>query len=156
MAFRKGISGNPKGRPAGAKDKKSEKLREWLTDIVKKHRDTIAEDLDAVDPATRLNFLAKVLPYIIPRLNAVTIAPEASCEPLVIVEVESGHTPASSEEEVMQRIEQDVLKRQAIEEGRPVIEVPDKMTKDAREKIAAQNNARRVQQQRRSGIVRQY
>ena len=156
MAFRKGISGNPKGRPAGAKDKKSEKLREWLTDIVKKHRDTIAEDLDAVDPATRLNFLAKVLPYIIPRLNAVTIAPEASNEPLVIVEVESGYTPASSEEEVKQRIEQDELKRQAIEEGRPVIEVPDKMTKDAIEKIAAQNNARRVQQQRRSGIVRQY
>ena len=160
MAFRKGVSGNPKGRPAGAKDKKSEQLREWLMGIFKKHRDTLAEDLAAVDPATRWNIIAKLLPYILPRLNAVTIAPECSNEPLVIVEVPcpdeyKDYHPASSEEEVQQMIEQDSLKRKAIEEGRGVIEVATQLEKDAIEKIAAQNNARRVQQ-RRSGIIRQY
>ena len=140
MAFKKGISGNPSGRPTGAKDKKSEKIRKWLLDIVENRRSMIADDLDAVDPVTRLNFIAKILPYVAPRLasvdlangddnnggNAITIVAadeteKAALEKMakddgrtaVIYHRKTGYTPASSEEEVLQRIQE--------EQGRPGI-----------------------------------
>lgn len=143
MAFKKGKSGNPSGRPPGSKDKKSEKIRKWLLDIVENRRGMIADDLDAVDPATRLNFIAKILPYVAPRLasvdmgqnspagNAIVIE-EMDAEPTMMIvtadEMEkaalekmakddgrkaviyhhkTGYTPASSEEEVLQRIQEE-------------------------------------------------
>lgn len=140
MAFRKGKSGNPSGRPPGAKDKKSEKIRKWLLDIVENRRDMIADDLDAVDAATRLNFIAKILPYVAPRLasvelangddnnggNAITIVTADEMEKAALEKMakddgrtavislhKTGYTPASSEEEVLQRIQE--------EQGRPGI-----------------------------------
>ena len=139
MAFKKGKSGNPSGRPPGSKDKKSEKLRKWLVDLVENRRASLIDDLDVVDPATRLNFIAKILPYILPKLNAVELeqgdgnkggaitivtadeTEKAALEKMakdddrtaVIVRCKSGYTPASSEEEVLQRIQE--------EQGRPGI-----------------------------------
>ena len=138
MAFKKGKSGNPSGRPPGSKDKKSEKIRKWLLDIVENRRDMIADDLDAVDPATRLNFIAKILPYVAPRLASVDMAqngPASAEPPMMIVTADemekmalermakddgrkavislykTGYTPASSEEEVLQRIQEEQGRR---------------------------------------------
>lgn len=147
MAFRKGKSGNPSGRPPGSKDKKSEKIRKWLLDIVENRRSMIADDLDAVDPATRLNFIAKILPYVAPRLASVDMGPngptsnaviiqEVDAEPAMMIVTadereklalermakedgrtavislhKTGYTPASSEEEVLQRIQEEQGRR---------------------------------------------
>ena len=139
MAFKKGKSGNPSGRPPGSKDKKSEKLRKWLVDLVENRRASLIDDLDVVDPATRLNFIAKILPYILPKLNAVeleqgdgnkggaiTIVTADETEKAALLKMakddartafislhKTGYTPASSEEEVLQRIQE--------EQGRPGI-----------------------------------
>lgn len=138
MAFKKGKSGNPSGRPPGSKDKKSEKIRKWLLDIVENRRSMIADDLDAVDPATRLNFIAKILPYVAPRLasvelangddnnggNAITIVTADEMEKAALEKMakddgrtavislhKSGYTPASSEDEVLQRIQEEQSRR---------------------------------------------
>ena len=147
MAFNKGTSGNPNGRPRGAKDKKNEKIRKWLLDIVESRRDMIADDLDAVDAATRLNFIAKILPYVAPRLASVDMAQNSPASNAVVIEEvdaeptmmivtademeklalermgkedgrtavislhKSGYTPASSEEEVLQRIQEEQGRR---------------------------------------------
>ncbi|MGD9930250.1 MAG: DUF5681 domain-containing protein [Mangrovibacterium sp.] len=78
MAFKKGQSGNPGGRPPGTKDKATKEIREKISDILEDHftPDKISEDLEAMEPKDRLTFLTKLLEYAVPKLKQTDIAAE--------------------------------------------------------------------------------
>lgn len=59
MPFKPGVSGNPKGRPKGAKDKLSE---DFLRDLHTAWTKRGVKALDAVDDATFVRVVAQVLP----------------------------------------------------------------------------------------------
>lgn len=71
MSFEKGQSGNPNGRPKGAKDKATAELRERVKMILDEHftPEVITEDLASMEPKDRLTFLTKLMEYAIPRLK---------------------------------------------------------------------------------------
>jgi hypothetical protein len=71
MAFKKGQSGNPSGKPKGAINKTTKEIRETITHIVSNNIDTIQKDLDELSPKDRVKVLVDLIQYITPKLKAV-------------------------------------------------------------------------------------
>lgn len=65
--FKQGTSGNPKGRPKGARGKIQKDLKQVLFDIVANNIDNIQSDLDLLDPKERLVMMEKFISYLIPK-----------------------------------------------------------------------------------------
>jgi hypothetical protein len=68
--FKKGESGNPKGRPPGAPNKTTVAVRESLEIALKGEIEKIPGLLRELDAKDRLEAISRLLPYISPKLQA--------------------------------------------------------------------------------------
>lgn len=84
MAFKKGQSGNPKGRPRGAKNKATNELREWVERLINDNLDTIANDIKELDPNDRVKFFLALLNYTLPKQQSVKAEINDEREQIVI------------------------------------------------------------------------
>ena len=71
MKFQQGQSGNPKGRPKGVKNRLTTELRATLKSIVEDELENLSESLAGLPPNERLAIVLKLLPYVLPRVQAV-------------------------------------------------------------------------------------
>jgi hypothetical protein len=71
--FQAGKSGNPKGRPKGSPNKVTQKVRDMLWETVEGEIHKLPDHLSQLDAKERLDFLTKVLPYLTPKLGAVSM-----------------------------------------------------------------------------------
>jgi len=72
MAFKKGKSGNPEGRPQGAPNKITGELRELLKTTLEGELNQVKNYFDSIDdPEKKLELLSRFLPYVVPKLNAI-------------------------------------------------------------------------------------
>ena len=71
--FRKGESGNPNGRPKGARGKAKSALLERITDIISDNVDRLQDDLDDLEPAERVKALINLIGYAIPKKQSVSV-----------------------------------------------------------------------------------
>lgn len=84
MAFKKGQSGNPNGRPRGAKNKATNELREWVERLINDNLDTIANDIKELDPNDRVKFFLALLNYTLPKQQSVKAEINDEREQIVI------------------------------------------------------------------------
>ena len=73
MAFKKGISGNPEGRPKGTPNKTSTEIKQTLNDILCNEIEAIPERLTQLSDKDRLDIVIKLLPYILPKQKELEI-----------------------------------------------------------------------------------
>lgn len=76
MAFEKGISGNPQGRPKGTTNKTTAQLREMVTGFLEDNFEQVKTDFNLLTPKSRVKLYCDLLQYGLPKLQAVQIETE--------------------------------------------------------------------------------
>lgn len=73
MGWKKGQSGNPNGRPPGARDKVNNALRESIKSLVEREFENIPALLTTLSPKDRAKFLLDLTKYVLPTLSSVSV-----------------------------------------------------------------------------------
>lgn len=89
MKYSKGQSGNPQGRPKGAKNKIKSRLLDALTSIVEDNIERLQEDLNSLEPQDRVKAVTNLIGYIIPKQQAVKADVTDEREQIVIANLSS-------------------------------------------------------------------
>jgi hypothetical protein len=76
MAFEKGHSGNPGGRPLGAANKTTAKLRESISDFLGEQFIKVKDDFTKLKPRDRVRLYIELLQYSVPKMQAVQLETE--------------------------------------------------------------------------------
>lgn len=64
------IAGNP-GKPKGAMINASVKVKQCIFDFLERNVESIQESYDALKPIEKLQFIANILPYALPKLSSI-------------------------------------------------------------------------------------
>jgi len=72
MPFQKGHTHSP-GRTKGSKNKLTKEIREVLTTTLEGELENIQALLDQLEPKDRIDAIAKLMPYVAPKLTSQTI-----------------------------------------------------------------------------------
>ena len=82
--FKKGESGNPAGRPKGAKTRSSEELREVLKSFIDSNFENLQTAYDSLEPKEKLKFFNDVLRFVLsPAIQPERLS-EAQLEQIII------------------------------------------------------------------------
>ena len=69
MAFIKGESGNPMGRPKGSLNRNTARLRELISGFLNSNFETISGDFEALQPKDRIKYYCELLQFGLPKLQ---------------------------------------------------------------------------------------
>lgn len=65
--FKKGESGNPKGRPRGSMTEKTRYIREWLVSLIGSNAQSMAENFKNLSNKEKWRVITQLMPYVLPK-----------------------------------------------------------------------------------------
>jgi hypothetical protein len=73
MPFEKGQSGNPAGRPKGAKDKATQELRDWVKSFLEGKTKDLEREWKELKPEQKFALFEKLLAYTLPKPQTIDL-----------------------------------------------------------------------------------
>jgi hypothetical protein len=73
MGLRKGMTNNPKGKPAGALNKMSKDMRMQITDFLEENFPKVVKEFNSLKGRDKLKFYTDLLQYAIPKLQSIEL-----------------------------------------------------------------------------------
>ena len=72
MAFKKGISGNPAGRPKGSQNKADKDLKTWIAEVLTNGQSKFEDSLNKLTPGEYVKVFIGLLNYGLPKLQSMS------------------------------------------------------------------------------------
>ena len=74
--------GTPKtgGRTKGTPNKSTTELKQWINDLIDQNKEVLENDLKNLEPTERWRIMEKLLTYIIPKQQSISIEAQAEAE----------------------------------------------------------------------------
>lgn len=92
------------GRPIGATNKTPNQIKELLSKAILPELEKLPEYLAALELPDRLRFIAQCLPYIMPKLQAVTVTndSEFSLPKIIVLPADNSKPPVYDESDIIE------------------------------------------------------
>ena len=104
MAFKSGKSGNPNGRPKGAKNRATSDLAKRIGQILDNNTKQLQKDLEYLQPVERVKAITGLIGYVIPKKQALNVQQSFDYE-YHKLEVLLKTAPDEAIEQIMERVQ---------------------------------------------------
>ena len=91
------------GRSAGTPNKTTSELKAWITELIESNKAQFEIDLKTVDPEKRLLLLEKLMNFIIPKMQSVSVEAQINAEYMALEKLLET-APAEAIEQLTDRI----------------------------------------------------
>lgn len=69
MAFKKGVSGNPDGKPKGRQNEITAKVKEAFAYLLENNIGSLQSDIDSLTPKERVSVILILAEFVVPKLS---------------------------------------------------------------------------------------
>lgn len=74
MAFEKGKSGNPQGRPKGSMNEKTAYIRDWIVSLIGSNAQSMMNDFNRLPLKERWRVITQLMPYVLTKQTEAKIS----------------------------------------------------------------------------------
>lgn len=87
--FKKGQTGNPKGRPRGSTSEKTRYIKEWALSLIGSNAQSMSENFKNLPSKEKWRVITQLLPYVLPKQTEARVKADVNFSQLSDEEVDN-------------------------------------------------------------------